>query len=368
VKPSLLAAETMADYQQQLQYTLLPDGTLAATLLLSFPNGARRSFTARLTPQDAAHAAARWAHAEGAHAVAGILRGAAAEPTDPGHWWWLNGEAKRLGKRVSDEAALLAWWRGMSQASRATYRAIFFEGPKGSATAKRLWWERLGKKRRNLAQERHGESGGIGDDIVSTVKKIDRAIDKSALGKVAQVALPVFALGRWSFKNPAKAAAFIPGGSTAAEAIKTGVEYLPAAKKLAAGKVMEAASKSLEATGKTPIAAGAAKALGIAARLSAADAAHSLGAGKAAAQHVAEARALLASVSPSTARDLYALAKRTRKAVTALATGATGVKLPASVLKAAQLGHIKSNKRGAVSRDELAAAFKAGRVFFVKAA
>ncbi len=233
----------MPDFTQELAFDELADGTLIARLTLRFPNGASRSFAVPFGADDGARAAGEIADREGGQCVPVVAGLVGALAADPAHWWWRLSAKTRAGKRPDDEDAIKAWWEGLGRSSRSTVRALHAESPPGSAAEREAWWGRLGKKRRKLARERHGGPGtGFLADVVKVVKDVDRAIDKSPLGIAAQIALPVLALGRWSVKNPAAAASFIPGGSTAATAIKTGVALLPAAKKLAAGKVMEAAA------------------------------------------------------------------------------------------------------------------------------
>lgn len=365
----------MPDYSSQLGYRSLPDGSIEATLALTFPNGARRVFIERFTQADGADVAHQLARLEGAgsHEV-GFIVGAAA--LSEGEFMWRAGAAKAAGKSPDDATAMHAWWKSLSVSRRkrvrAEARSMMRDAPASAKTpeAKLKWWASLSPSRRKARRRARGYSSGFVSDVVDTVKSVDRAIDKSVLGKVAQVALPALALARWSFKNPTKAAAFIPGGSTAATAIKTGAAMLPAAKKLAAGKVMAAASKALEATAETPIGTGAARALAVGARLQIADAALDLGTKAAARKLVKSARGQLKGVSAPVAQAAYDMANRTRKNISALAAGKPVPKskpAPVPVMRSAALGKVRSNRKGKVSPAELQAAMRAGRVFFLEA-
>lgn len=494
----------MPELQKSLGYRMLSDGSIEATLTLTFANGARRVYRERFTPSDAAAAADDM---ENPFRVAGAKK----PVLDEGHWYW----SVMLGKSLSDERAIQAWWKSLGRGKRATARAIAKEHPKGASVKQiHAWWSALGKKRRGLARGRHGGEGGdgllgdvaraassaastaidavtlqpltkhipvVGDALravnnlqklplraasdVLSGKRIDRvavsrlksavasaktlapyvqsvvsmvpgigsgiaggigaalalaegksitdalivaarsavpggalaqaAFDVAAglaqgksLDQAALGALPIDATAKRLLVEGLKAARSVASGkpvdqalmdgalsalpAVAGKAAQIGVALgaartlqetgLAAAKKLAAGKVLQAASKSLQATSETPLGKDAARLLGATGRLANADAAYSLGASGAAKRLVRGAEKKLKG-----APAVFAAARASQESIKRLAEGAPKP-VATSVLAAARKGRVQSNRPGAVSERELAAAFQAGRVFFVRAA
>jgi hypothetical protein len=181
----------MGEYTQQLEYTSLPNGGLAVTLLLTFPNGAKRAFTERLTGADARAAMAEWSEAEGAHEVAAAYRmvGAAKAKPRTGEWWWDSFEAKRQGKRPGDYKAMRHWWdHVLNRDSRSSVRSMLAEGPAGASPVQlEAWWRGLSKNSRQAKRRRHGGDGGVLRDLGSAASSVvDTTIDAVTLQPIAK--------------------------------------------------------------------------------------------------------------------------------------------------------------------------------------